>query len=187
MKFQIYLSGSVQKHFGLAAKDVPHNSDVEPEGDWWARWRFEFVLSAGGGSQHVFLATNEESYYSFVLLLDDGKGIGGLVSRFLDHWFDALSRRGVAVDEKLIHETLFLRGQQRKLIGVMKEMVSLVGECAINGEGVEKMHLVIRNIYKTKGDGYILPHDEFKRLLAAEPPPQMSDGGASNVVPFPST
>jgi hypothetical protein len=105
----------------------------------------------------------------------------------LDHWLDAMLRRGVKVDENSVHETLFLRGQQRKLIGVMKEMVSLVGECAIDGEGVEKMHLVIRNIYKTKGDGYILPHDEFERLLAAEPPSPTGDGGASNVVPFPSS
>ena len=96
------------------------------------------MLAGGGGSQHVFLATNEASYYSFVLVLSEGKKFKALVSMFLDHWLDAVSTRGLDVDGEFVHETQFLRGQPRKLIGAMKEFVFQIAQSATEGDGVEE-------------------------------------------------
>ena len=121
-------------------------------------------------------------------LLGKDEKLKDLVSQFLDHWRNAFSKRGLDMDEELVHETQFLRGQPRKLIGATKEFVVQIVQCATEGLGVEEMHRQVRSTLKQKGKGYIRPEEEFARLLAAEPPYFPTDfrtDEAPNVIPFP--
>jgi hypothetical protein len=185
---QIHLSGRVRKHFGIPSGKVWPDTGVEPAREWHACWRIEDVVASSDGSQHLFLATNAASLYSFLLPLDCGAPFEDLVSLFHQHWIDALVGRGVRVPLPLNSATQFLRGRPASLIGSMNELVyhAQLHICE-DGCDIKTTHRRIRHMPMKKGKDYIFPDQEFDRLLQSDPPfPGPAAGESSSILPFPS-
>ncbi len=75
--FSIYLTGRLQKHFGIKTKDIQHDSEATTPTDRHLLWRMDHLVSRPDGRQHLFIATNAASLYSFLLPIDGGEDTYG--------------------------------------------------------------------------------------------------------------
>jgi len=173
--FSIYLTGRLQKHFGLKTIDIQHDTEATIPTDWHLLWRMDHLVSQPDGSQHLFIATNAASLYSFLIPIDDGDdGYGNfedLIFIFYRYWFDAVISRGFQPPRPQETRTDYLRGQPRQLIGSMNDLVYHAEFSILEQENdIKTTHKNIRHIPMKKGKEYIFPDDEFERLLDEQPP-----------------
>ena len=85
MKFQIYVSGRVQKVFKLKPKNIEHDSEVDLSQEWFGVWRCEHYGEDPIGS-NAFIFTNMTTYFAIVVGVPKNGEFGELLFRFLELW-----------------------------------------------------------------------------------------------------
>jgi hypothetical protein len=169
--FQIYLTRRAQQYFGIASKDVRPDKETEVTETWHRLWRIDHLTCNADETQHLFLATNAASLYSFIIPLFAEESFERLISLFYQHWFDAVLANGLFPPAKPITKTEYLRGRPASLIGSMNMIVEhALDELLDRGASVKLTHESIRSLPIFRKDRWFAPSEEFTRLLKAAPP-----------------
>lgn len=169
--FNLYLTGRAQKHFGLKTKDIQHDSEATIAPDWHLLWRMDHLVSQPDGSQHLFIVTNAASLYSFLIPINGDGSFEDVISIFYQYWFDAVISRGFQPPLPVLTRTNYLRGKPNSLIGAMNMLVYHAELSILERQNdIKTTHERIRHMPMKKGKEYILPDDEFERLLDEHPP-----------------
>lgn len=181
--FQIYLTRRVQDCFSIPVKNVMPDSEADLSGSWHTLWRIDHLTCNQSETQHLFLATNAASLYSFIIPLLAEENFDHLISLFYQHWYDTIISHGLLPPMPPAVRTNFLRGRPNALIGSMNQIVDhALMKLHDKQLSVKETHIHIRSLpFSTIGWSW--PSQRLRDLIDSAPPYPPIPSGAK-VFPF---
>lgn len=176
--FQIYLTRRVQDHFGIPAKNISPDTQVTLSEKWHTLWRIDHLTCNESETQHLFLATNAASLYSFIIPLMAGDNFERLISLFYQHWFDTVISAGLLPPVTAEFHTEYLRGRPNALIGSMNQIVDhALMKLHDKNASVKETHVHVRSL-PFGMIGWQYPSDRLIQLIESNPPYPSFPGSA---------
>jgi hypothetical protein len=168
--FQIYLTLRVQDYFSIPAKDIMPDSQADLSGPWHTLWRIDHLTCNNSETQHLFLATNAASLYSFIIPLLAEENFDRLISLFYQHWYDTVISHGLLPPMPAAVRTEYLRGRPNALIGSMNQIVDhALMKLHDKQLSVKETHIHIRSLPFRK-IGWSWPNECLRELIDSAPP-----------------
>lgn len=168
--FQIYLTRRVQDYFGIPAASIMPDTQADLSGPWHTLWRIDYLTSNSSETQHLFLATNATSLYSFIIPLFAEEKFDRLSSLFYEHWFDTVISLGLIPPIHAAVRTDYLRGRPNAFIGSMNQIVDHALLKLLDRQlSIKETHLHIRAL-PLKTIGWEMPRERLSDLIRSDPP-----------------
>ena len=169
MRIDLLLSNKVCRHFGIASKSLPRDTEVVLTDHWLAYWRLEHLADVDNSPMTVFYATNLATRYTLVLTNTD-KVIETLEDQFLNSLLEILVRYGIKGSGPLEVAVGHLRGNPRSLIGTMNDVSVQALSLTRNKElSRQELNDELNRIPHSPVDGYF-PDAAFAERAKADPP-----------------
>ncbi len=180
--FNFYLTGHFQKLFGINPKSIKPHSLAEIDKtlteEWYTLWRLDHAISSK--TQNVIIATNEQTAYSFLIVIDKHQGIDDVMNSFFGYWLDALISHGYLPKKNLIHKSQYLRGGSTRSISNLSQLSCRAWNLLDRGSDLSATLEILRSI-PLKGNDFIYPKDAFAKALIKQTPPNLK------IIPIPAT
>lgn len=176
--FQIYLTRRVQDHFGIPSGIISPDTQSSLSGNWHTLWRMDHLTCNQSETQHLFLATNAASLYSFIIPLMAEENFERLIGLFYQHWFDAVVSAGLQPPIPAEFRTEYLRGRPNALIGSMNQIVDhALMKLLDQNRSVKESHIHIRSLPLSML-GWQCPSERLAQLIESDPPYPSLPGSA---------
>lgn len=180
--FSFYLTGHIQKLLGIRPSSLKPHKVAEVDGTlsemWHTTWRLDHVVSST--EQHLLIAVNELTSYSFLIPIFDGEGIDQVMNAFYQYWFDSLIKHGYLPVKKQAYKTQYLRGGNSRAISNLSQLSYHAFNGIERGESITDVHTHLRGM-PMKFDGkYDFPDVKFQQALNTNSPPNLKK------IPIPS-
>lgn len=173
--FSFYLTGHIQKLLGIKPSSLKPHKVAELDGTlsgmWHTTWRLDHVISSV--DQHLLVAVNEHSSYSFLIPIFDGQGIEHVMDSFYQYWYDVLIKHGYMPKKKQQYKTQYLRGGNSRAISNLSQL-SYHARCSIDrGDNIPTTHERLRSLPMKFNGKYDFPEVKFQQALDLETPPNL--------------
>ncbi len=166
LPLRIYLSGRVQKLFGLKPSALVKDTETEnAPSTWLSLWRCEHLTSDDSG-QHLFLFTHATTFFSIVVYQQE-LNLDKCLNQFREELIYQLRQR-ITLPQKPEMPITLITGNPRSLVTTMNQVIY---ECEVIidnfFESYEDMENRINQTLRSKE--YFSPGERFCEYLARSP------------------
>jgi hypothetical protein len=170
--FSFYLTGHIQKLLGIRPSSLKPHKLAEIDGSlsemWHTKWRLDHVVSFT--DQHLLIAVNELTSYSFLIPIFKSEGIEEVMNAFHHYWFDTLIKHGYMPMKKQAIKTQYLRGGNSRAVSNLSQLSYHAFNGIDRGKSILDVHAHLRGM-PMKFDGkYDIPDAKFKLALDTNTP-----------------
>lgn len=173
--FSFYLTGHIQKLLGIKPSSLKPHKEAETDGTltemWHTTWRLDHVISSR--DQHLVIAINEHTSYSFLIPIFEGQGIDQIMNSFHEYWFDTLVKHGYLPKKKQQYKTQYLRGGNSRAISNLSQLSYHAFHGIDRGDSIPLIHAHIRSLPIKFNGKYNFPDVKFQQALDEKTPPNL--------------